>query len=340
MAKKKAASKKFFSVGSATLLTIVACFFFLPGLNTSSTTTTLVIHRGTGFTRIVDALFHNGTIKSKLPVIVTGRIIPTLHNIKPGRYSIPPGMSNFMLLYYLHSHRQDEVRVTLPEGINLKKVAHILSRKLDFDSTSFITAASDSLILHRYGVKGNNAEGYLLPGTYNFAWSSSPEEATAFLVKRFRKFYSDSLKAVAAKKGISETELLTLASIVEAETPVDREKPLVASVYLNRLKKNMRLQADPTVQYALGGVARRLYYSDLAVDSPYNTYRHSGLPPGPICNPGTAAILAVLKPAETGFIYFVATGTGGHNFAESLQQHNDNIIKYRRARRDSSTVKH
>ena len=123
--------------------------------------------------------------------------------------------------------------------------------------------------------------------------------------------------------------MLTLASIVEAETPLDLEKNMVASVYLNRLKKNMRLQADPTVQYALGGAARRLYYKDLAADSPYNTYRHSGLPPGPICNPGAASILAVLKPAESNFIYFVATGKGGHYFAESLAEHHANIKKYK-----------
>jgi UPF0755 protein len=340
MAVKKASFKKPFLAGAAILLTAMACFFFVPALNTASRTTTLVVHRGMGFISIVDELYRNGSIQSKWPVLVTGRIIPRLHNIKPGRYSIPSGMSNFMLLFYLHTHPQDEVRVTLPEGVDLRKTARILSRKLDFDSTGFMAAASNSRLLLRHGIQAKNAEGYLFPGTYDFAWASSPEEAAGFLIKRFRKFYSDSLRAVATKQGMSETELLTLASIVEAETPLDREKPMVASVYLNRLKKNMRLQADPTVQYALGGAARRLYYTDLTADSPYNTYRHNGLPPGPICNPGTASIRAVLQPADTGFLYFVATGTGGHNFAESLKVHNENITKYRRARMDSTAEKH
>ncbi|NHQ59629.1 endolytic transglycosylase MltG [Chlorobium sp. BLA1] len=336
MALRKVSLPKPLLAASALLLTALGFFLFWPGLNTATTITPLVVHRKTGFQAIVGELSRNGTIQSKWPVLITGSIIPRLHSIKPGRYSIPPGMSNFMLLYYLHSHKQDEVRITLPEGINLEKVARILSGKLDFDSTAFMAAASSERLLRRYNIKAKNAEGYLLPGTYDFAWGGSPDAAAGFLVKRFRKFYTDSLKTVTARRGMNETGLLTLASIVEAETPLDSEKPVVASVYLNRLKKNMRLQADPTVQYALGGTARRLYYRDLVADSPYNTYRHNGLPPGPICNPGTASILAVLQPAETGFLYFVATGTGGHNFAVSLKEHNENIKKYRQARRNTA----
>ena len=322
----------------ATLLGLLAAsvyFLFVPGLNTASKTTRIAIHRGMTFTAIVDELYRSGAIKSKWPALITGRIIPELHKIKPGRYVIAPGMSNFLLLYHLHSQKQDEVRVTLPEGLDLRHVASIMARKLDIDSTSFMAAVSDTRLLDKHGIKAKNAEGYLFPGTYDFAWASTSEEAAGFLISRFRKFYTGQLKTLTATSGLSETGLLTLASIVEAETPLDREKPIVASVYLNRLKKNMPLQADPTVQYALGGAARRLYYSDLATDSPYNTYRHKGLPPGPICNPGAQSILAVLNAANTGFLYFVATGTGGHNFASSLTEHNENIKKYHRARRQT-----
>ena len=244
-------------------------------------------------------------------------------------------MSNFGLLYYLHSHPQDEVRVTLPEGLDLSHIARILSRNLDIDSTGFMVAASDQKMLAKYGIAATNAEGYLFPGTYNFAWASTPREAAVFLIGRFNHFYTDSLKNVASRRGLNTVSLLTLASIVEAETPLDAEKPVVASVYLNRLKTKMRLQADPTVQYALGGTARRLYYKDLGADSPYNTYRHHGLPPGPICNPGAASILAVLNPAESRLLYFVATGKGGHYFAESLAEHTANIKKYRQVRRNT-----
>jgi len=335
MASKKTFLRNPLIVSMALLLMALACFLFLPGLNTASSTTSLIVHRNMGVRAIVDELYRNGTINRKWPAIVTVSIIPRLHHIKPGRYTIEPGMSNFMLMYDLHARRQDEVRVTLPEGLDIGRVAHILARNLDFDSTAFMTAASSPSLLMRRGIMAKNAEGYLLPGTYDFAWASSPEEAVGFLIGRFRHFYTDSLKSVTASRGLNETGLLTLASIVESETPLNREKNIVARVYLNRLKKKMRLQADPTVQYALGGAARRLYYKDLAADSPYNTYRHTGLPPGPICNPGTASILAVLKPAENNFLYFVATGKGGHYFAESLAEHNANIKKYKSALNES-----
>ncbi len=321
-------------VVAGVLLTALACFLFIPGANTSSRTTRLTVHRGTGFRAIVDELLRNGSIKRTWPAVATGSCIPGLHNIKPGRYTIPPGMSNFQLLYYLHTRPQDEVRITIPEGLDLRDIARILSRNLDFDSTRFMVAVSDSRLLAKQHIEAKNAEGYLLPGTYDFVWADTPEKAAEFLIGRFRHLYTDSLKAVASSEGLSETGLLTLASIVEAETPLDAEKPLVASVYLNRLKQNMRLQADPTVQYALGGAARRLYYKNLVIESPYNTYRHNGLPPGPICNPGRASILGVLNHAESGFLYFVATGRGGHYFAETLAEHNKNIKKYRLARQN------
>lgn len=319
---------------AAILLAAFAYMFFMPGINTTSRTTHLIIRRGMGFKPIVDELHRNGTIKNRWPLLLTGRIIPRLHNIKPGRYSIPSGMSNFSLLYYLHTRKQDEVRVTIPEGLDLRHVARLLSRNLDIDSTGFMAAAADRRLLAKFNITAKNAEGYLFPGTYNFLWASRPEEAVDFLIGRFRHFYTARLISYADSAGLNETALLTLASIVEAETPVDQEKPLVASVYLNRLKHNLRLQADPTVQYAIGGAARRLFYKDLATDSSYNTYRHNGLPPGPICSPGVASILAVLNPADTKFLYFVATGKGGHNFAESLAEHGKNIKKYRIARRN------
>lgn len=323
-----------FLAGVAVFLAVVSFFLFIPGLNTAAKTTPLTVHRGTGFTTILDDLHRNGAITVRWPALITATLIPKLHSVKPGRYLIPPNLSNFGLLYYLHTHPQDEVRVTLPEGLTLRQVAGVLSKHLDFDSTGFIEASSDKTLLARYGIRANNAEGYLLPGTYNFVWASTPREAAGFLVGQFNHFYTDSLQNVASKRGLTKTELLALASIVEAETPVHDEKPVVASVYLNRLKSGMRLQADPTVQYALGGAARQLYYKDLGVDSPYNTYRHHGLPPGPVCNPGTASILAVLNPAETRFLYFVATGKGGHYFAESLAEHTTNIKKYRATRRE------
>jgi UPF0755 protein len=221
----------------------------------------------------------------------------------------------------------------IPNGVEVTRIAAIVAANLDIDSTAFMSATRDSSLLSSLGIKGKSSEGYLFPGTYNFPWAITPREVVTLLTGKLRRFYADSLRKEASRAGLDERRLLTIASIVEAETPIDSEKPVIASVYLNRLKKNMRLQADPTVQYAIPGPARRLWFKDLAIESPYNTYRHAGLPPGPICNPGAASILAVLRPANTPFIYFVATGRGGHSFSSTFTAHEENIRRYRAALR-------
>lgn len=309
----------------------VALFIFIPGINSArwgGGSVAVNVHRGTGFSRIVDDLMKAGVIRFRWPLLVAGTIFPDLHKIKPGRYTVPVTLSTYALLQHLHTSPQDEVRVMIPNGVEQSKIAAIVSANLDIDSTAFMAATTDRHFLASLGIHGQSTEGYLFPGTYNFPWASTPEEVIRFLVRRFRSYYADSLRREAAQAGLTETELLTMASIVEAETPIDSEKPVIASVYLNRLKKNMRLQADPTVQYAIPGPARRLYFKDLDIDSPYNTYRHAGMPPGPICNPGAPSIMAVLRPASTGFLYFVANGEGGHSFATTLAAHAQNIRRY------------
>ena len=334
MADKPARRFTFFTIGVLILsLILVTVFFFAPAWNVNPEglhKTKVVVHRGDGLRTIVAEIRRKGAVRYETPLLVTAWLFPDLRNIKPGRYDIPPGLSNYSLLDYLRRHPQDEERITIPEGVRMEKVAAIVSSRLDIDSLSFIEATRDSALLASLDVAAENAEGYLFPGTYDFAWASTPDEVIGFLVRRCRTFFTDSLQTAAKERELDEIRLLTLASIVEAETPRDEEKPLIAGVYLNRLKKNMRLQADPTVQYALGERPRRLYYRDLAIDSPYNTYRHRGLPPGPICSPGAAAIMAVLAPEESSYLYFVADGKGGHRFARTLAEHAKNVRKYRK----------
>jgi UPF0755 protein len=153
------------------------------------------------------------------------------------------------------------------------------------------------------------------------------------MVDGFKRFYTDSLPERQNYLEVSQLDILTLASIVEAEANVDNERPIIAGVYWNRLRKRMRLEADPTVQYALGE-EKRLRFKDLNINSPYNTYRHRGLPPGPINNPGKSSIIATLYPDQHGYLYFVATGTGGHYFAKSYKDHQKNIRQYQRTRRE------
>ncbi|NTU92430.1 MAG: endolytic transglycosylase MltG [Chlorobiaceae bacterium] len=321
------------------MVAILAMFIFVPGANSvrwSGAPVNLNIHRGTGFRQIVEKLHQSGIVRFRWPLLVAGTLLPDLHKIKPGRYAVPVNLSTFALLQHLHSSPQDEVRLMIPNGVEQERLAGIIAANLDIDSTAFMAATNDRALLSSLGIDARNTEGYLFPGTYNFPWASTPREVIAFLAGRFRSYYADSLRREASAAGLSENRLLTLASIVEAETPIDSEKALIASVYLNRLRKNMRLQADPTVQYAIPGPSRRLYYKDLAFESPYNTYRHAGLPPGPICNPGAASLKAVLRPANTGFIYFVANGEGGHSFAATLAAHEQNIRRYQASLRARS----
>ncbi len=331
-------SRVFFLLSSIILpsLLFLAAFFFLPGWNVAEEgipEDRVVIRKGASLRSIVASVHNKQGIRHERPLLITAALFPELRQIKPGRHTVPPGLSNFGLLSYLHHHPQDEERVLIPEGLRQERIAAIVASQLDIDSLAFMKSTLDKSLLEKLDIESDSFEGYYFPGTYNFPWASTPEEVIRFLTGRFRAFYTDSLRTKAAERGLDELELLTLASIVEAETPLDEEKPLIAGVYLNRLKKNMKLQADPTVQYALGGKPERLLYKDLAIDSPYNTYKYKGLPPAPICNPGAASIMAVLEPAQTGYIYFVATGTGGHYFAKTAAEHAKNVKKYRASRR-------
>ncbi|PWW81332.1 aminodeoxychorismate lyase [Prosthecochloris marina] len=331
-------SRFFFFISSIITLSLLflAAFFFLPGWNTSEKEVQqekIVVHRGASLRSIIATIADKEVVRNERPLLITAWLFPELRQIKPGRYTIPPGLSNYGLLSYLHHHPQDEERVLIPEGLREERIAGIIASQLDIDSLSFMNSSRDKALLEELGIEAGSFEGYYFPGTYNFPWASTSQEVIRFLVGRFRAFYTDSLRTLATKRGFDELELLTLASIVEAETPLDEEKPLIAGVYLNRLKKNMKLQADPTVQYALGRKPGRLLYKDLTVDSPYNTYKYKGLPPAPICSPGALSILAVLEPAETEYIYFVATGNGGHYFAKTAAEHAKNVRKYRASRR-------
>jgi UPF0755 protein len=197
-----------------------------------------------------------------------------------------------------------------------------------------------SLFLHPelIGLDNTDAqtlEGFLLPDTYNFYWQSDEKEIVEKMLAEFRGFFVDSLQIRTKQMRMSIRQMLTVASIIEGETSIDNERPIIAGLYYNRLRRGMRLEADPTIQYLIVDGPRRLRYSDLKIQSPYNTYENAGLPPGPINNPGRQSILAALYPAHHQYLYFVATGNGGHRFASSYEEHLRNVREYRRTRTGS-----
>jgi UPF0755 protein len=263
-----------------------------------------------------------------------GRLTGQEHAIKSGVYDLLPGGSPARLLHELVAGNVVTLAVTIPEGLTLAKTAAIYGRDLQIDAASFRALAREPRTQwrERLGLPpGADLEGYLFPETYRFMPGSRPEEVITAMIEGFAAAFDSTLRTRAGEIGLSPHEAVTLASIVEAEAALPQERARVAAVYHNRLRRGMRLEADPTVAYAAGVSGDSLTLRNLELDSPYNTYRRPGLPPGPICSPGRAALVAALWP-EPGCdaLYFVADGAGGHRFSESWQGHLRNVRAYRR----------
>ncbi|MDZ7290811.1 MAG: endolytic transglycosylase MltG [candidate division KSB1 bacterium] len=280
-----------------------------------------IIHRGMSLPQIADSLQHQGLIKKSDRFIFADKILGWGRELKAGKYTILPGASTLALYKLFRSGKATQQRVTLPEGKTVEDFAGILQRALEIDSVTFVKLAHDSALARRLGVPAPNLEGYLCPNTYYFYWGTSPQEVIRTLVQEFHRQVNDSLLQQARKLNFTLHQVVTLASIIEGEAAVDSERAIIAAVYHNRLRQGILLQADPTIQYLVPGPPRRLLNRDLEIDSPYNTYRYPGLPPGPVNNPGIASIRAALYPAAVKYIYFVARGDGSHVFSHTLQEH-------------------
>ncbi|PID94046.1 MAG: aminodeoxychorismate lyase [Bacteroidetes bacterium] len=252
--------------------------------------------------------------------------------MKAGHYTIPRGTSNNELINRLLSGNQQPVKVNFNSLRTLSYLSKTLSMQLEPDSIEFITFFQDSTALQRIGIHIDSLYRYLLPDTYEFYWTATPEDFMVRMKKESEQYWL-SKKNQAAQKNLTPWEVVTLAAIVERETLKDDEKPTIAGVYLNRLKKNMKLQADPTVVYAVGDFSlRRILKVHTRTDHPYNTYKHKGLPPGPICVPSKTSIEAVLRAKDHPYLYFCAKEdmSGYHNFAKTYRQHKKNARKFQR----------
>jgi UPF0755 protein len=241
-------------------------------------------------------------------------------NILPGRYDFKGKISAYDILIKLKMHDIATALLTIPEGATIYKIASILSKYLGIDSSEFIARSLDTqFTLGSYNLQG--LEGYLFPETYLFWIGIKTDGIINMMIEEFRRKTVGTLDSCPINN-LKAKEVLVLASIIEAEALFEDEMPLISSVYHNRLRIGMILQADPTINYALGGIFRPLKYSDLKINSPYNTYLIKGLPPGPINSPGIEAIKAAQYPAKTDFLYFVADGMGRHKFSKTLEEHN------------------
>lgn len=288
----------------------------------------IVIRPGQGFNTVLRRLTESGIVNDALKFTLVARFKGYDRNLKPGEYQLSSAMSPLKILQIINEGRTMLKRITIPEGYSIYQIASIIDDAGICDKDAFIKLATDSQFAGEKGIDAETLEGYLFPDTYYVSNTMNPEAVITILLNRFQEIFTPEWKSRAEEKGLSVHEVVTLASIVEKETGVDSERPLIASVFFNRLKHKMRLQSDPTVIYGIPDFNGNLTKKDLETHTPYNTYRINGLPPGPIANPGKEALKAVLYPAETSYLYFVAKGDKTHEFSNNLKEHNRAVRKY------------
>ncbi len=314
--------------------TVVKSVFTRPGTaDTTPAPVLFTIVNGESFSNVTGRLSDGGFIRDQRAIKIYAWIRRYDRRIKAGTYSVTRGETPHDILERFVHGDIYRVSVTVPEGLMHREIAGVLAASANVDSAGFALLSSDPDARAKLGVEGPTLEGYLFPDTYLLPWGMAALDAAGVMVRRLDEVYDEDMRERARAVGMTRHEVLTFASIVQAETRLPEEFPLVSAVYHNRLRRGMRLEADPTVAYAMGGYRGRLYYKDLEIDSPYNTYRYGGLPPGPICSPGEAAITATLFPDTTCHaIYFVAEGNGGHIFSLTLKDHLSAVQKVRKSK--------
>lgn len=295
---------------------------------------------GASLASVADTLADRGILECSAPVVecttlfrIYARLKGQDRGIHVGRYAFRPGEEWSELLDALTSGDVLTVRMTIPEGFTLTQMAPRIARVAEVAPDSVAARILADSAHAEWDVPGPGLEGYLFPDTYEFMPGSSLETVLGAMTGRYRRFWTPEHRARLDSLGMTEREIATLASIIQAEARQRDEMPVISSVYHNRLERGIALQADPTVLYALGGRRERLLFAaiDSVADNPYNTYRNPGLPPGPIGAPGERALEAALNPAETEFFYFVARPDGSHVFTRSLREHTRAVAQARAA---------
>jgi len=291
------------------------------------------IEWGTPLIRIAQNLEKDEIVRDADTFLLAVNLLKKTTAFKAGLFQLHKNSSNYLVIKKLTTGSQRFIKLTIPEGITSRRIASIVQKKMGLDSTRFVSLISDSSFIRQLGIDAPTLEGYLFPETYYLTYGVNEKQVITAMVKQFKKAFSDSLMQRVRESGFTLNEVLTLASIIQGEAILDSEMVYISSVYHNRLRQGIPLQADPTIQYLIPDGPRRLLNKDLAIDSPYNTYKYPGLPPGPINNPGINAIIAALYPANTKYLYFVANGKGGHIFSETLRQHLNAKRKFDEIRR-------
>lgn len=283
----------------------------------------VIIPRGATFTAATDSLKHAALVSNPFFFRMYARFKKEDRNIKPGTYLLKRGTPWTDIIGALNGGHGIVNTITIPEGFGLIQITPLLAETLGVPVDSVNAAIRDSAMRAQVGATAATLEGYVFPDTYAFPVGTTAREAILEMVKRFEREWKPSWNARLDSIGLDKNKAVTLASIIEREARKPEERPVIAAVYLNRLRLGMLLQADPTVQFALGRHTPRVLLKDLETDSPYNTYKYPGLPPGPIGSPGAASLVAALNPAKVDYLYFVAAPDGHHEFRKTLTEHDE-----------------
>ncbi len=294
------------------------------------------VPRGASFRAVADDLVRRGLLKDSRGFSLAAALSGSYRKIRAGEYELSPSMPPVEILNILVEGRTKLYSVTIPEGFNVTEIAEALEKKGLVDKEVFLERVRDKGLLKSLGVDGTSFEGYLFPDTYRFSKGMTADEIIAVMVGRFMEVYDREFRAQAEEKGMTTREVVTLASMIEKETGRVEEMPKISAVFHNRLKRGIRLASDPTVIYGIEDFDGNLTRKHLATFTPYNTYRIYGLPPGPIANPGRAAIQAALNPADENYLYFVSRNDGTHKFSRTLKEHNRAVRKYQKRRSSRS----
>ena len=292
------------------------------------------IPKGAGVRDIKTLLAKKGIIRDDLRFLVLMRLLREIERqypptLRAGEFLVPLGLTPLQVIRFLQQAKPVQHWVTIPEGLTMRQIAAIFAKDGWADAAVFLRLCQDHDFIRSLGIKADSLEGYLFPETYSVVRGDTNERG---LISRMtRRFFTvwNSL-AQPANLRLNQHELLTLASIIEKETGSAGERELIAGVFYNRLRRGMRLQSDPTVIYGIPDFNGNLTRADLRAATPYNTYTINGLPPGPICNPGQAALEAALRPAEVPYLYFVSKNDGSHQFSRTLKEHNRAVRRYQR----------
>lgn len=283
----------------------------------------MVIPVGSGLGKIASLLGEAGLIRAPFAFKVYARLTGAEHRLRAGDYRLSRSMSGQAILKKLARGEQATVTVTFPEGVTNEEIARILAGKGLVDAEAFLAFLGQPDFRASYSdlTDARSPEGFLFPDTYRINQGAPLDEIARMQTRRFREVFTAAMAEKAHQDGMTISQVITLASIIEEEARVPSERPLISAVFHNRLRLGRPLESCATVQYALGVHKKRLSYDDLKVNSPYNTYRHTGLPPGPIANPGLDSIRAALYPAKVHYLYFVARDDGTHVFSRTYSEH-------------------